>query len=121
MADRPMSTQSNLTHLTERTDRTHATTVVSARTTPVTPAHQSWTAYKGPVLFTGPSGLRDQRVKTLQHEFISVGENEASTEITSQMAYLNRAAPGAQFPKAKNGQVGEIGWVYDALHLVKGI
>jgi hypothetical protein len=59
-------------------------------------------------------------VKT-ESEFVLVGESDNSTEITSQMGYLNRAAPGAEFPKAKNGQVGEIGWVYDKLKIVKGI
>lgn len=72
------------------------------------------------ILISGPSGLRDQRVKT-EHEFLSVGEADNSTEITSQMGYLNRAPPGAEFPKAKNGQIGEIGWVYDKLKVVKGI
>ncbi|WAR03190.1 hypothetical protein MAR_009748 [Mya arenaria] len=118
--DRPRSTVSTMTHMTERTERTHTTSNVTARATPVTPAHKSWTAYQGPVLYTGPSGLRDQRVRT-GHEFLVTGENEASSEITSQMGYLNRGAPGQAFPKAKNGQVGEIGWLYDTLKVVKGI
>lgn len=54
-------------------------------------------------------------------EFLMVGEGDNSSEITSQMGYLSRAAPGAGFPKAKNGQVGEIGWLYDKLKVVKGI
>ncbi|WAR03187.1 hypothetical protein MAR_009745 [Mya arenaria] len=98
----------------------HTTSNGTARATPVTPAHKSWTAFQGPVLYTGPSGLRDQRVRT-GHEFLVTGENEASSEITSQMGYLNRAAQGQAFPKAKNGQVGEIGWLYDTLKVVKGI
>ncbi|XP_060591661.1 uncharacterized protein LOC132746427 isoform X2 [Ruditapes philippinarum] len=117
--DRPKSTHSTLSHVTENTERT-STSQITARATPATPSHKTWTAYTGPVLFTGPSGLRNQRVKT-ESEFVLVGESDNSTEITSQMGYLNRAAPGAEFPKAKNGQVGEIGWVYDKLKIVKGI
>ena len=70
--------------------------------------------------FSGPSGLRDHRTAT-QHEFQMVGEADRSTEVTSGVAYLNRTAPGQEFPKAKNGQVGEIGWVYDTHKVVKGI
>lgn len=118
--DRPKSTHSTMSHVTEKTERS-TVSYVTARATPATPAHKSWTAYAGPVLFTGPSGLRDQRVKTMSDDFLSVGESDTSTEITSQMGYLNRAPPGAEFPKAKNGQAGEIGWLYDKHKVVKGI
>lgn len=57
----------------------------------------------------------------MHNEFLEVGETDNSTEITSQMGYLSRPAPGAAFPKAKNGQIGEIGWVYDELKVVHGI
>lgn len=116
--DRPISTISTTSHVTEKTEQT-SSSHVSARETPVTPAHKSWTAYAGPIIYTGPSGLRDQRVRT--EEFIFVGEAANSTEITTHMAYLNRPAPGESFPKAKNGQAGEIGWIYDTLKIVKGI
>ena len=53
MADRPKSTLSTLSHVTERT----AVTQVSARGTPMTPAHKTWSAYTGPILFTGQSVL----------------------------------------------------------------
>ena len=68
----------------------------------------------------GPSGLRDHRTST-QHEFQMVGEVARSTEVTSQLGYLNRTPPGQEFPKAKNGQAGEIGWLYDTHKVVKGI
>lgn len=68
----------------------------------------------------GPSGLRDFRMAT-QHEFQLVGESDRSSEITSQVGYLNRTAPGQAFPKAKNGQAGEIGWLYDKHKVVNGI
>ena len=72
------------------------------------------------IYLTGPSGLRDHRSAT-QHEFQMVGESDRSTEVTSQIGYINRTAPGQQFPKAKNGQAGEIGWVWDVHKVVKGI
>ena len=50
-----------------------------------------------------------------------VGEVDRSSEVTSQIGYLNRSAPGQEFPKAKNGQAGEIGWLYDKHKVVKGI
>lgn len=114
---RPTSSISEMSHHTEKT---HSSTLPSQRASPITPAHHSWRAFSGPVLFTGPSGLRDFRVAT-QHEFQMVGEVDRSTEVTSQIGYLNRTAPGQEFPKAKNGQAGEIGWLYDKHKVVKGI
>jgi len=69
---------------------------------------------------SGPSGLRDQRVRT-QHDFFATGEQQASSEMTSQMGYLNRSAPGEKFPRPKNNLPGEIGWLYDKHKVVKGI
>lgn len=109
-----------MSHVTERTEKTSTSHQTGGARSADVPAHRTWTAYNGPVLYTGPSGLRNQRVNT-QHEFVLVGENDTSPEITSQMGYLTRPAPGAAFPKAKNGQIGEVGWVYDTLKIVKGI
>ena len=44
--DRPKSTASTFTHTTE-------TASVKPRSEPATPAHKTWTAFQGPVLFTG--------------------------------------------------------------------
>lgn len=46
---RPKSTHSTLSHVTETTEKSQ----ITARAEPVTPAHKSWTAYRGPVIFTG--------------------------------------------------------------------
>ncbi|KAL3841334.1 hypothetical protein ACJMK2_019495 [Sinanodonta woodiana] len=117
MEDRPRSTHSTATHSTEKSYLSeHAPT---QRELP-TPSHQSWRAFQGPVLFTGPNGSRDHRV-AVQSDFQMVGIGARSREITSQISYLNRDAPGASFPKAKNGQVGEIGWPVETFKIVKGI
>lgn len=71
-------------------------------------------------LLTGPSGLTDQRVKAMA-DFQMVGNGDRSPEVTSQMGYLNRPPPGTKFPKAKNGQIGEIGWPVETFKIVKGI
>ncbi|XP_067654438.1 uncharacterized protein [Haliotis asinina] len=84
------------------------------------PAHQSWAPFSGPVMFTGPSGLRDQRVK-VHNNFQSVGIGARSMEMTNNVSYLNRSPPGSQFPRAKHGQIGEIGWEFETFGLVKGI
>ncbi|XP_046572651.1 uncharacterized protein LOC124280709 isoform X2 [Haliotis rubra] len=84
------------------------------------PAHQSWAPFSGPVMFTGPSGLRDQRVK-VHNNFQSVGIGARSMETTNNVSYLNRSPPGSQFPRAKHGQIGEIGWEFETFGLVKGI
>lgn len=54
--DRPKSTHSTLSHVTEKTEKS-SSTHVTARATPATPAHKTWTAYTGPVLFTGKFSL----------------------------------------------------------------
>ncbi|XP_052707372.1 uncharacterized protein LOC128182692 [Crassostrea angulata] len=107
MADRPQSTHSSSTH-------------VSTAESQGPPSHQQWSAYRGPVLFTGPDGLTDQRVKT-RTDFQMVGNGDRSPEVTSQMGYLSRPPPGTKFPKAKNGQIGEIGWPVETFKIVKGI
>lgn len=50
-----------------------------------------------------------------------VGIGDRSREDTSGMQYLNRPPPGQKFPKAKNGQIGEIGWPVEHFKIVKGI
>ncbi|XP_069132555.1 protein SPMIP2-like isoform X2 [Argopecten irradians] len=85
-----------------------------------TSGHQMWTAYQGPVLFTGPDGNRQHRTTT-HDKFQMVGEGDRSLEVTSQMNYLNRPPPGQAFPKAKNGQIGEIGWPVETFKLYNGI
>ncbi|XP_078332458.1 uncharacterized protein LOC144625485 [Crassostrea virginica] len=107
MADRPESHHSSSTH-------------ASSAATQSPPSHQQWSAYNGPVLFTGPDGLTDQRVKT-KCDFQMVGNGDRSPEVTSQMGYLSRPPPGTKFPKAKNGQIGEIGWPVETFKIVKGI
>ncbi|GFO41719.1 histone-lysine N-methyltransferase SETMAR [Plakobranchus ocellatus] len=79
----------------------------SSRASEQAPEHK-WTPYSGPVLFTGPSGLRDYRanVTTFQQ---AVGEGDRSNEFTSDLSYLNRDPPGSRFPLAKNGRINEIG------------
>lgn len=69
---------------------------------------------------SGPDGLTDQRVKT-RTDFQMVGNGDRSPEVTSQMGYLSRPPPGTKFPKAKNGQIGEIGWPVETFKIVKGI
>jgi hypothetical protein len=71
-------------------------------------------------LFIGPNGKRDHKV-SVSRDYQMVGSGDRSPEITSQLSYLNRPPPGAKFPKAKNGQVGEIGWLYETFRIVKGI
>lgn len=85
-----------------------------------TPAEHKWTPYSGPVLFTGPSGLRDYRAQTQPNQQM-VGTGERSAEFTSNLAYLSRPPPGDSFPLAKNGRIGEIGWPVDHFKIVKGI
>ena len=70
--------------------------------------------------FIGPNGIRDHKV-SVSGDYQMVGSGDRSPEITSQMSYLSRPPPGAKFPKAKNGQVGEIGWLYETFRIVKGI
>jgi hypothetical protein len=71
-------------------------------------------------VIAGPNGRSDHRV-TATHHFQSVGIGERTPELTGALGYLNRASPGAPFPKAKNGSAGEIGWVYDTFQITKGI
>ncbi|XP_076471921.1 protein SPMIP2-like [Babylonia areolata] len=82
--------------------------------------HHQWAAYRGPVLFTGPSGLRDYRAHLPDHPH-AVGIGDRSQETTSDLAYLSRGAPGSAFPLAKNGRIGEIGWPVETFKIVKGI
>ncbi|OWF51930.1 uncharacterized protein LOC110448398 [Mizuhopecten yessoensis] len=95
-------------------------TATGPSSNPATASHQMWTAYQGPVLYTGPDGNRHHRTTTFER-FQMVGEGDRSTEVTSQTGYLNRPPPGQAFPKAKNGQVGEIGWPVDTFKIYKGI
>jgi hypothetical protein len=71
-------------------------------------------------IFTSFNGKRDHKV-SVSRDYQMVGSGDRSPEITSQLSYLNRPPPGAKFPKAKNGQVGEIGWLYETFRIVKGI
>ncbi|KAK3796973.1 hypothetical protein RRG08_057218 [Elysia crispata] len=91
----------------------------STRSSELSPEHK-WTPYSGPVLFTGPSGLRDYRaqVNTFQQ---AVGEGDRSDEFTSDLSYLNRDPPGSKFPLAKNGRINEIGGSVEHFKIVKGI
>ena len=45
---------------------------------------------KGAILFTGPDGMRDQRVKVEDYHFI--GHTTVSPEATADLNYLYRAA-----------------------------
>lgn len=110
MGDRPQTTAS---HFTEKTDSTSSTTSY-------VPMHKEWTAYVGPVVYTGPNGERDQKV-SVSLDFQMVGIGDRSPEITSQMGYLSRPPPGTKFPKAKHGQIGEIGWPVEHFKIVKGL
>ncbi|KAL8605707.1 hypothetical protein ACOMHN_064844 [Nucella lapillus] len=89
-------------------------------------AHHEWGAFRGPVLFTGPSGLRDYRAKMSDHPG-AVGIGDRSHETTSNRAGTGckkahyRGAPGSAFPLAKNGRIGEIGWPVETFKIVKGI
>ncbi|KAK3101087.1 hypothetical protein FSP39_000844 [Pinctada imbricata] len=112
MAER--QTHSATSHHTHSSSETEATRVSA------TPAHQQWAAYSGPVLFTGPDGLSDYKAKPCP-DFQMTGIGERSREVTSQMDYLSRPPPGAKFPLAKNGRIGEIGWPVEAFKIVKGI
>ncbi|XP_005094898.2 uncharacterized protein LOC101855712 [Aplysia californica] len=105
MAERP---QTSSTHVTETS---HTSSI---------PAEHKWTPYSGPVLFTGPSGLRDYRSNQQPFQQM-VGVGERSAEFTSDLAYLSRPPPGTSFPLAKNGRIGEIGWPVEHFKIVKGI
>ncbi|KAL8605696.1 hypothetical protein ACOMHN_064833 [Nucella lapillus] len=98
--------------------QSHATTSSnSGEQSPGAAAHQ---AFRGPVLFTGPSGLRDYRAKMSDHPG-AVGIGDRSHETTSNLAYLSRGAPGSAFPLAQTGRIGEIGWPVETFKIVKGI
>ncbi|XP_041365463.1 uncharacterized protein LOC121380626 [Gigantopelta aegis] len=84
------------------------------------PAHHKWMPYTGPVVFTGPSGLRDYRASTFDG-YQAIGIGARSEESTAEVSYINRTAPGQMFQKPKNRQIGEIGWEYETFKLVKGI
>ncbi|KAL8605705.1 hypothetical protein ACOMHN_064842 [Nucella lapillus] len=101
--------------------QSHATTSSnSGEQSPGAAAHHEWGAFRGPVLFTGPSGLRDYRAKMSDHPG-AVGIGDRSHETTSNLAYLSRGAPGSAFLLAKNGRIGEIGWPVETFKIVKGI
>ncbi|KAL5007469.1 hypothetical protein ScPMuIL_016275 [Solemya velum] len=120
MSDRPKSILSTASSsVTHYTADTNAVLGRSPGAIPP-PTHHRWTPYSGPVLFTGPSGNRDHRV-SVTDDFQMVGIGKQSNELTGQLTYLNRPSPGEPFPKAKNGQVGEIGWPHETFKLVKGI
>ncbi|XP_013390094.1 uncharacterized protein LOC106158587 [Lingula anatina] len=63
----------------------------------------------GPMLFTGPDGLWDHRVR-VQDEYRYVGEGTMSPLGTSEAAYLWRAPRDSPHPKPKSARVGEVGW-----------
>lgn len=111
MDERP---QTNASHVSYKTDSSSSTK------SSILPSHREWTAFVGPVVYTGPNGERDQKV-TVSRDFQMVGIGDRSPEITSQMSYLSRPPPGCKFPKAKNGQIGEIGWPVETFKIVKGI
>ncbi|CAH1787197.1 unnamed protein product [Owenia fusiformis] len=73
----------------------------------------------GPLLYTGPDGLRDQRL-AVNTPGNSVGVCN-SNEHTSELGYLSRAPTDMKFPKAKNGNIGEIGWEVEYFKVKKGI
>ncbi|XP_076450200.1 uncharacterized protein LOC143286506 [Babylonia areolata] len=84
-------------------------------------SHHAWAAYKGPVVFTGPSGLRDHRAH-LSDFSQAVGTGGTRPQgLTGDLAYITRRAPGAPFPLAKHGRSGEIGWPVDTFKVVKGL
>ncbi|XP_057312806.1 uncharacterized protein C4orf45-like [Hydractinia symbiolongicarpus] len=64
---------------------------------------------KGRVLFTGPDGLCDHRVKVLEPaRYVGIGI--MSPEGTSELSYLWRAAATTSHPLPRSKRVGEIGW-----------
>ena len=110
MADRPQTTSSIGTCKTASSSSTQSNGISS---------HREWAAFEGPVVYTGPNGERDQNV-SVSRDFQMVGSGDRSPEITSQMSYLSRPPPGTKFPKARNRQIGEIGWLYETFNIVKG-
>ncbi|XP_025088384.1 uncharacterized protein LOC112560640 [Pomacea canaliculata] len=84
-----------------------------------TGSSRQWMSCGGPILFTGPGGLRDYRAQ-VSADNQSVGIGSRSGEATSDLAYLSRQPPGYSFPLAKHGRVGEIGWPVETFKTVKG-
>ncbi|XP_071120431.1 uncharacterized protein [Mytilus edulis] len=111
MGERPDTSISHATYKTESSSTTNYSTL---------PSHREWTAFVGPVVYTGPNGERDQNV-SVNLDFQMVGSGDRSPEITSQMSYLSRPPPGSTFPKAKHKQIGEIGWPVETFRIVKGL
>ncbi|KAL3877719.1 hypothetical protein ACJMK2_035384 [Sinanodonta woodiana] len=65
--------------------------------------------WKGRVLYTGPCGVTDHRVR-VEPENRYIGIGTMSREGSSEVSYLWRAAPNTPFPRPKTSRVGEIGW-----------
>merc|ERR1711936_473942 len=107
MAARPTTSSTVTTETSQMTSQTHDWTAMTANVS-------------GPVLFTGPNGLRDYRAQVATDQSM-VGVGDKSHEFTSDLAYLSRPPPNTSFPLAKNGRIGEIGWPVEAFRIVKGI
>jgi hypothetical protein len=67
-----------------------------------------WRLGKGQVLFTGPDGVGDFRVKVEDQQHIGIGT--MSPEGTSDVRYLSRSGPNCPHPLPKGQRVGEVGW-----------
>ncbi|XP_063969330.1 uncharacterized protein LOC135157495 isoform X2 [Lytechinus pictus] len=70
---------------------------------------------KGQILFTGPSGIRDYKVKVVTDDRM-VGIGTMSPEGTSALQYIWRGAPGAAPPRRRSQWVGEVGWFIPPFH-----
>ncbi|XP_066573903.1 protein SPMIP2 isoform X2 [Amia ocellicauda] len=57
----------------------------------------------------GPDGVQDYRPRAVDFPHY-IGEGSLSGERTSDLSYLQRAAPGTPAPGAKHDYVGGVGW-----------
>ena len=63
----------------------------------------------GPMLFTGPDGIRDHRQRVVV-DYRYIGEGTISPEGSCESGYLWRSPANTPHPRPKSRKVGEIGW-----------
>ncbi|XP_028658483.1 uncharacterized protein C4orf45 [Erpetoichthys calabaricus] len=69
------------------------------------------------ILFTGPDGIGDYKVKRCDFPH-SVGVGSKLPEATSELSYLCRAAPGTPTPMPKQCYVGGVGWGVEDFYML---